>query len=68
MAPKTKNTGKSGSASDREDRLKAALKANMAKRKAQARARATSPEGDDPSGPDQIPPSPGAPDTGKHEG
>lgn len=31
----------------REDRLKAALKANMAKRKAQARARASDKPGDD---------------------
>ena len=31
-------------AKTREDRLKAALKANMAKRKAQARARAAGPE------------------------
>ncbi|MEJ8563243.1 hypothetical protein QTO30_19865 [Yoonia sp. GPGPB17] len=35
-------TGKT--AVTREDRLKAALKANMAKRKAQARARAAAPE------------------------
>ena len=35
-APKQDKTPKN----DREDRLKAALKANMAKRKAQARARA----------------------------
>ena len=34
--------------STREDRLKAALKANMAKRKAQARARAIDPR-DEPS-------------------
>ncbi|WP_170765275.1 hypothetical protein [Ruegeria lacuscaerulensis] len=33
------NNGKSGDA--REERLKAALKANMARRKAQAKARAT---------------------------
>lgn len=35
-------TGKT--AKTREDRLKAALKANMAKRKAQARARGTGPD------------------------
>jgi len=35
-----KKHGKSGDA--REDRLKAALKANLARRKAQAKARATS--------------------------
>lgn len=34
--------GRSGDASSREDRLKAALKANMARRKAQGRARAGS--------------------------
>ncbi|WP_172794934.1 hypothetical protein [Loktanella sp. 3ANDIMAR09] len=34
-------------ASTREERLKAALKANMAKRKAQARARAAQDMGDD---------------------
>ncbi|PPB79859.1 hypothetical protein LV82_02415 [Albidovulum inexpectatum] len=32
---------------DREARLKAALKANLARRKAQARARAKKPDGDD---------------------
>ncbi len=42
MADKSspKKHGKSGET--REDRLKAALKANMARRKAQAKARATS--------------------------
>lgn len=35
-----------GAASGREDRLKAALKANMARRKAQARARAAAAEND----------------------
>jgi len=39
MAAKTSNTNKGKPPPDREDRLKAALKANMAKRKAQARAR-----------------------------
>lgn len=33
--------GRSGDSTSREDRLKAALKANMARRKAQTRARAT---------------------------
>ena len=33
----------------REDRLKAALKANMARRKAQARARAVQNEGESPA-------------------
>jgi hypothetical protein len=37
--PKAEKTAKT-----REDRLKAALKANMAKRKAQARARAAGPD------------------------
>ena len=35
---------KNKTAKTRDDRLKAALKANMAKRKAQARARAVAPE------------------------
>ena len=35
---------KHGEASDRDTRLKSALKANMAKRKAQARMRAASPD------------------------
>ncbi len=52
MATKSTNTNKAKTATDREDRLKAALKANMAKRKAQARARAGS----------------GAEKTGKSEG
>ncbi|MEO0371286.1 MAG: hypothetical protein AAF231_07510 [Pseudomonadota bacterium] len=44
----TGNSGKSGkeAPTDREDRLKAALKANMAKRKAQAKAREAA--GDEP--------------------
>jgi hypothetical protein len=37
---------KPGAKSDRETRLKSALKANMAKRKAQARKRATSDDTD----------------------
>lgn len=40
MASKTSDKGRKKPAT-REDRLKAALKANMARRKAQARARAT---------------------------
>ncbi|WP_158964836.1 hypothetical protein [Chachezhania sediminis] len=36
-----RETGPSRPGTDREDRLKAALKANMARRKAQARARAS---------------------------
>ncbi len=40
-----KKHGKSGDA--REERLKAALKANMARRKAQAKARAASDDKDD---------------------
>ncbi|ESW60238.1 MAG: hypothetical protein Q27BPR15_13040 [Rhodobacter sp. CACIA14H1] len=38
--PKAAKAVKPASATTREDRLKAALKANMARRKAQARARA----------------------------
>ena len=48
--PKAEKPAKSGSgqqAQDREARLKAALKANLARRKAQARKRAEGPEGDD---------------------
>ena len=40
MATKPTTPEKAKAASAREDRLKAALKANMGKRKAQARARA----------------------------
>ena len=40
MSDKQDNTKTGKAATTREDRLKAALKANMAKRKAQARARA----------------------------
>ncbi|WP_169795922.1 hypothetical protein [Pseudoponticoccus marisrubri] len=36
-----KSDGQSGPGTTREDRLKAALKANLARRKAQARARST---------------------------
>jgi hypothetical protein len=44
-----KKPGTSGAAGTREDRLKAALKANMARRKAQARARAAQ-QADGPGG------------------
>ena len=51
-----KNPGKTSPAKGgtREERLKAALKANMARRKAQARARAAkqTPSADDPPGRD----------------
>ena len=40
MTDKNSKTAKAKPAQTREDRLKAALKANMGKRKAQARARA----------------------------
>jgi hypothetical protein len=40
----TRRTQKPGAASDRDARLKSALKANMAKRKAQARKRAAAPD------------------------
>ena len=40
-----KTTPKNKAATDRDVRLKAALKANLARRKAQARARSTSPQG-----------------------
>jgi len=46
--PGTSESG-SGAATSRDDRLKAALKANLARRKAQARARA---DGDIEDGPD----------------
>ena len=39
MEPKSPSKNKADAAQAREDRLKAALKANMARRKAQARAR-----------------------------
>ena len=41
MTDKPKTTGGKKPPQSREDRLKAALKANMAKRKAQARARSS---------------------------
>ncbi|MDO6591658.1 MULTISPECIES: hypothetical protein [Rhodobacterales] len=44
MSDKQQQSSKGKTATSRDDRLKAALKANMAKRKAQARARTT---GDD---------------------
>jgi len=44
MSDKDKHKKTEKTAKTREDRLKAALKANMAKRKAQARARAASPD------------------------
>lgn len=44
MTDKTDKTAGPKAAATREDRLKAALKANMAKRKAQARARKAHPE------------------------
>jgi hypothetical protein len=44
MSDKQHQSSKGKTATNRDDRLKAALKANMAKRKAQARARAA---GDD---------------------
>jgi hypothetical protein len=40
MADRTTSGSDTSRGSDREDRLKAALKANLARRKAQARARA----------------------------
>lgn len=45
MESKKTPSGKAKSAQSREDRLKAALKANMGRRKAQAKARSTPPEG-----------------------
>ena len=41
MSRKTPQSQKEKAAQERDERLKAALKANMARRKAQARARAT---------------------------
>ena len=43
MSDKKDKLSKNKTATIRDDRLKAALKANMAKRKAQARARAAEP-------------------------
>ncbi|MEL6508676.1 MAG: hypothetical protein AAFQ47_16530 [Pseudomonadota bacterium] len=45
MERKSDKTARPNKAESREDRLKAALKANMARRKAQARARAGSDKG-----------------------
>lgn len=45
---------KKGAEQSREDRLKAALKANLARRKAQARAR----QDDAPDSPEAEPPTP----------
>ncbi len=45
MESKKAPSGKAKSAQSREDRLKAALKANMGRRKAQAKARSAPPEG-----------------------
>ncbi|SLN48240.1 hypothetical protein ROJ8625_02343 [Roseivivax jejudonensis] len=47
-----RGTSRAGDGS-REDRLKAALKSNLAKRKAQAKARATGPGDDGDSGDEQ---------------
>ena len=47
MATKPTTPEKAKAASAREDRLKAALKANMARRKAQTRARSSATEADD---------------------
>ncbi|MEO0664470.1 MAG: hypothetical protein AAFY97_01930 [Pseudomonadota bacterium] len=44
-------TGSGSSEKSREDRLKKALKANMARRKAQARARAATDDAPDPGVP-----------------
>lgn len=44
MSDKDSKSKTQKTAKTREDRLKAALKANMAKRKAQARARADAPQ------------------------
>ena len=45
-----KATPKNKAATDRDARLKAALKANLARRKAQARARSATPEGTEAQG------------------
>lgn len=50
MAVKRRSGSSGASASAREERLKAALKANLARRKAQARARAASGAEDAKSG------------------
>ncbi|WP_227258016.1 hypothetical protein [Kangsaoukella pontilimi] len=46
MAEKSGKSDGTKPAKNREDRLKAALKANLARRKAQARARAAAPDAD----------------------
>lgn len=46
MGRKTDTSGGKAATSDRETRLKAALKANLARRKAQARARKDAPATD----------------------
>ena len=46
MTGKSDPSGKAAKAAEREDRLKSALKANMARRKAQARARAAATQAD----------------------
>ena len=50
MERKSPPKSKPAKASSREDRLKAALKANMGRRKAQARARADNEMGQDKAG------------------
>ncbi|MDO5642562.1 MAG: hypothetical protein Q4G26_09295 [Paracoccus sp. (in: a-proteobacteria)] len=49
-------TPKSGEQASREDRLSAALRANLARRKAQARARAATADQPDIGTPDDNPP------------
>ncbi len=50
--PARTDTGAAGAARAREERLKAALKANMARRKAQARGRAAAAGAEDTAGND----------------
>jgi hypothetical protein len=53
-SPGTVASGKSGAAAARADRLKAALKANIARRKSQAAARGGASDSG-PQGPDDTP-------------
>ncbi|MDK3075784.1 hypothetical protein QO034_22265 [Sedimentitalea sp. JM2-8] len=52
MADKSSSRGVASKAQDRDTRLKAALKANLARRKAQARARAADTASDETAGND----------------
>ena len=55
MADRSTDTTPAKASQAREDRLKAALKANMARRKAQARGRAEAEFGEEPQAGQQTP-------------